>query len=177
MMPTNEDTMRYHRSGSAILLCLALAAIAVMIGFAFLRVISRQDVSGTSEMLDGLARDAARSGLAHATEQIMADYNGTSLKLAVGSAGAVPTSTMISPVPTHLDVATSRRLRRRRTVLGRAVIGLEALVRRPRLQQGPIDREVLARDVAAELRLADHRGEELVRHVMVQQPAAVLRKR
>jgi len=103
-MPANEDTMRHHRSGSAILLCLALAAIAVMIGFAFLRIVSRQDISGTSEMLDGLARDAARSGLAHATEQIMADYNATSLPMAIGSgASAVPTSAVVAPIPTHLD--------------------------------------------------------------------------
>ena len=75
-------------------------------------------------------------------------------------------------VPLHLGVAARRRLRRRR-----AVFGFEALVRRPRLQQGPVDGEVLARDVAAQLGLADHRGEELVRDLVLQQALAVLGER
>ena len=73
--------MKTTRSGSAILFCLALATIAVMVGFAFLRAATRQAMSGKSEMLTALARDAAQSGLSHATEQILTDYNAPSLEV------------------------------------------------------------------------------------------------
>lgn len=86
------------RSGSAILLCLALAAFAAMVGYAFLRGAARQEMSGKSELLVALAQDAAQSGLAHATEQILLDYNARSLDLAAGS-GAVT----LTPAPMHLD--------------------------------------------------------------------------
>ena len=60
---------------------------------------------------------------------------------------------------------------------GRAVFRLEALVRRPRVQQRPVDGEVIGGDVAAQLRLAHDRGEELVRDLVVQQALAVLGER
>jgi len=50
-------------------------------------------------------------------------------------------------------------------------------VRRPRLQQRPIDGEVLRRHVATQLRLSHHGSEELVRDLMLQQAFAVLRER
>lgn len=90
--------MTTARQGSAFLLCLALAAFAAMVGYAFLRSAARQTMSGKSELLIALAQDAAQSGLAHATEQILLDYNSRSLELATGS-GAVT----VSPVPMHLD--------------------------------------------------------------------------
>ena len=74
-------------------------------------------------------------------------------------------------VPLHLDVAARRRVRRR------AVLRLEALVRRPRVQQRAVDGEVIRRDVAAQLRLAHHSGEELVRDLVLQQALAVLGER
>lgn len=86
------------RSASAFLLCLALAAFAAMVGYAFLRTASRQDMSGRSEMLRALARDASSSGLAHAFEQILADYNARNLEVATGN-GPVTVST----APNFLD--------------------------------------------------------------------------
>ena len=94
--------MRRTTSGSAFLLCLALAAFAAMIGYAFLRGASRQDMAGTSAQLRALARDAAESGLAYTTERILADYNARSLDVASGASGALATATAI-PAPTHLD--------------------------------------------------------------------------
>ncbi len=55
-----------------------------------------------------------------------------------------------------------------------AVLGLEALVRRPRLQQRPVDGEVITGEVAAQLRLTHHGGEEPVGDLVVQEPLAVL---
>ena len=75
------------------------------------------------------------------------------------------------PCQCDLGVAARRRVGRR------TVLGLEALVRRPRLQQRPVDGEVLARDVAAQLGLADDRGEEPIRDLGFQQPVAVLGER
>ncbi len=86
------------RSGSAILLCLALAAFAAMVGYAFLRGATRQEMSGKSELMVALAQDAAQSGLAHATEQILLDYNAPSLDLATGSGAET-----MAPAPMHLD--------------------------------------------------------------------------
>lgn len=86
------------RSGSAFLLCLALAAFAAMVGYAFLRGAARQEMSGKSEMLRALARDAASSGLAHAFEQILIDYNAPSLAVATAT-GPVN----IASAPTFLD--------------------------------------------------------------------------
>lgn len=87
-----------NRRGSAFLLCLALAAFAAMVGYAFLRAATRQEMSGKSELLRALARDAAASGLAHASEQILADYNARTLEVATGSGPATVTT-----APTFLD--------------------------------------------------------------------------
>lgn len=86
------------RSGSAILLCMALATMAVMVGYAFLRAATRQTMSGKSELLIALAREAAQSGLSHATEQILTDYNAPSLDIASGT-GKIP----YPAAPTFLD--------------------------------------------------------------------------
>ncbi len=90
--------MSPNRAGTALLLCLALATFAVMVAFAFLRSASRYAMSGRSELATALAREAAQSGLTHATEQILADYNCASLD--IGSANGKATIT--SP-PTFLD--------------------------------------------------------------------------
>jgi hypothetical protein len=92
----------HARSASVILLCLGLATIAVLIGFAFLRVMTRMNMTGSSETVHGLARSAALSGLAHASEQILIDYNNDSLYGSLPlacTAGGIPTM----GVPTHLD--------------------------------------------------------------------------
>jgi len=70
-----------------------------MVGYAFLRGVTRQSMSSRSEMLISLARSAAQSGLAHASEQILHDYNAASLDVLAGASGkqAVPAA------PTHLD--------------------------------------------------------------------------
>ena len=86
------------RTGSAILLCLALSTIAVIVGYAFLRAATRQEMSGRTEMMIALARDAAQSGLTHATEQILTDYTAGSLAIADAS-GAIT----VTPPPTFLD--------------------------------------------------------------------------
>jgi hypothetical protein len=65
-------------------------------------------------------------------------------------------------MPAALGVATRRRVRRR------TVFGLEALVRRPRLQQGAVHGEVLRRHVAAQLRQPHDGFEELVRDLVLQ---------
>ena len=67
------------------------------------------------------------------------------------------------PMETHLGVPSRRRRRRR------SVFGLETLVRRPRLQQRPVDREMITRHVATQLRLGDHRREEPIRDLVIQQ--------
>ena len=59
----------------------------------------------------------------------------------------------------------------------RCVVGFEALVRRPRLQQRPIHREMIRRHVATQLRLDHHRSEEPIGDLMIQQPLPVLRER
>ena len=52
-----------------------------------------------------------------------------------------------------------------------------ACVRRPRLQQGPVNTEMLRGHVATQLRLVHHRSEELVGDLVIQQPLAVLGER
>src|SRR6516162_4797409 len=74
-------------------------------------------------------------------------------------------------MPGHLDVTPGRRIGRW------AVFGFEALVRRPGVEQGAVDGEVVTGQVATQLGLADHRREELVGHVVGQQPGAVLGER
>ncbi len=86
------------RSGSALLLCLALAAFAVMVGYAFLRSAARKQMTGRSEQFNTLAYVAAQSALAHATEQILKDYNATDLDIA--SRGALVS---VPRAPQHLD--------------------------------------------------------------------------
>ena len=63
------------------------------------------------------------------------------------------------------------------TVVVAAVVGFEALVRRPRLQQCPIHTEVIRRHVTAQLRLGHHRREEDVGDLVIQQALPVLRER
>lgn len=117
--------MNTLRSGSALLLSLGLAAIAAMVGFAFLRSTSRLVMSGPSEVLVGLARDAALSGVAHAGEQILLDYNAVSLPVATCGGAAT-----VSAAPTFLDgpyrapfVSFDKPNRLRSTQDGRPLVG------------------------------------------------------
>lgn len=107
--------MPTSRSASALLLCLALSAFAIMIGYAFLRSATRQAMAGREETLVVLAQQAARSGLAHAMEQVMEEYQGApgaapvtvhgrqarSLSLATGSNAEVKVAATLTP--TFLD--------------------------------------------------------------------------
>jgi len=86
------------RTGSAILLCLGLSTIAVLVAYAFLRAATRDDSAGRISMMMALARDAAQSGQAHATEQILADYLAGTLEI-VDQSGP---RNHVSP-PTFLD--------------------------------------------------------------------------
>lgn len=96
--------MSTFRSGSALLLCLALAAFAIMVGFAFLRSATREAMSGREETLAVLAQQAARSALAHAMEQVLEEYH--------GAIGAAPVS--VNGVPARglsLSVANNAEVR------------------------------------------------------------------
>ena len=66
---------------------------------------------------------------------------------------------------------------RRRRVICWGVVRFETFVRRPRLQQRPIHREMIRRDVTAQLRLRDDRRKETVSDRVIQQPVTVLRER
>jgi len=89
--------MRPTQAGTAILLCLGLAAIAVTLGAVFLRSLMRQSMSGRTEQLIALSREAAQSGLAHAVEQIMADHLAANLTVATTG------GSFASTAPTFLD--------------------------------------------------------------------------
>ena len=84
--------------GSALLLCLGLATIILMVGYAFLRSIGRAEMSGKSEMLIALAREAALCGTAHAEQQAMLDHYAAALPVA-GNAG----TQTVAVAPTFLD--------------------------------------------------------------------------
>ena len=58
--------------------------------------------------------------------------------------------------------------------LTRTVLGLDALHRRPRLDQRAVDREVIARQKPLDPGLRQHRAQELRRDVAFQQPVAAL---
>jgi hypothetical protein len=74
-------------------------------------------------------------------------------------------------MPADLGIARDRWLR------GRLILRLEALVRRPRLQQRAIHGEVIRRDVAAQLRRAHDSGEELIGDPRIQESLTVLGER
>lgn len=61
-----------------------------------------------------------------------------------------------------------------RVVAAAPVLGLEALLARPRLQEGTIDREMLVRQQPGRPRLLDHRLEEMARDLVFQQAIMVL---
>ncbi len=90
--------MPRHAIGSALLLCLGLATIILMVGYAFLRSMSRAEMSGKSEMLIALAREAALCGTAHAEQQAMIDHYAASLPVA-GNSG----TQAVAAAPTFLD--------------------------------------------------------------------------
>lgn len=90
--------MPYHRRGSMVIYCLALVALMVVVGAAFLRA-SRADVAAhDASTQQQLAMSAARGGCAQAIEQILRDAALAALPMATG-AGTVN----VSPVPTFLD--------------------------------------------------------------------------
>lgn len=69
-----------------------------MVGYAFLKSASKHVMAGRSDLYIAMARTAAQSGLTHAVEQILADYNQASLDVATGSG----VQTVTDP-PTFLD--------------------------------------------------------------------------
>src|ERR1019366_631805 len=69
----------------------------------------------------------------------------------------------------HLGVPSWRRW----PSLAATVLGPEALVRGPGLEQGAVDTEVLAGDVAAQVGLLHHRREEAIGDLVGQQPLPV----
>ena len=74
------------------------------------------------------------------------------------------------PVVVHLRVPPHGR----GTALAVVILGPEALVRGPGLEQGAVNAEVLPRDVAAQVGLLHHRREEAVGDLLLQQPLPVL---
>ena len=71
-----------------------------------------------------------------------------------------------------IALAVAARPRR----IARSVLRLEALHRRPRRNLRAVDREVLVRQQPAKLLVIHQLGEELARHVGLEQPVAVLRE-
>lgn len=71
MMTTTIPT---SRSGSILLLCLAIVTALMMVAFAFVRASSLQHETSQSEARHMLAREAAKAGLRHAMEDIIADH-------------------------------------------------------------------------------------------------------
>src|SRR5438067_1584891 len=61
-------------------------------------------------------------------------------------------------------------------IIARRLFWLEALHRRPGLDQGAIDRKVLARQQSPDPWLRQHGGEELASDLTLQKPVAVLRE-
>lgn len=81
---------------------------------------------------------------------------------------------LVRVVGVFLAVEVARAVAARRWRLVRAVPGAEALQARPCLDQRAIDREVIVRQEALDLGVAQHGLEELRGHVGVEQPVAVL---
>src|SRR3954467_12686014 len=77
-------------------------------------------------------------------------------------------------VAARLTVEVTRAVAPRTGWLAAAVLGPEALHRRPCLDQRAIHREVLAREPPLDLRASQDRAEEAMRYVALQQPVAVL---
>lgn len=66
--------MQRTRSGSILLLCLAIVGTLSLLVFGFVRMAQLQQESGAETTKQLLAREAARMGTAHALEQIIRDY-------------------------------------------------------------------------------------------------------
>jgi hypothetical protein len=66
---------RHQRRGTVLVLCLTIVVALSLMAFAFLRVTSLHATGGASEARMLLAREAARMGFAHATEQIIRDFS------------------------------------------------------------------------------------------------------
>jgi hypothetical protein len=85
--------------GTVIIYCLALSALAVVVGYGFLRATIKDLESGDGGHQYQLAQESARAGTAHALECIIADF--TAANLAIGrDAGG---SQMLADPPTFLD--------------------------------------------------------------------------
>lgn len=101
----NRETSMRHasRSGSAFLFSLALAAMAVVLGYGFLRASMRDSIADDASRNVLLAQAAAKAGLAEATRTIIEDYASTSLVVARGAASAAGSTISIADPPTFLD--------------------------------------------------------------------------
>ena len=64
------------RSGTFLIMCLALVATLTVLAFAFLRTVQSAHTSGDATTCDLLSREAALDGFHHASEYIMRDYVG-----------------------------------------------------------------------------------------------------
>lgn len=76
--------MNHARRGTFILVCLALTTLAVALGFALLRNVGLQRDASQTIRHTLLAQNAAREGLAHATEQILVDASMENIEIGTG---------------------------------------------------------------------------------------------
>lgn len=89
----------YPRAGTVIIYCIAISALATVVGYGFLRATIKDLESGEGGHQHQLAQEAARAGMAHVMECILSDYRSSTLAVGSGSGGS---STMSDP-PTFLD--------------------------------------------------------------------------
>jgi hypothetical protein len=93
------------RSGSFLVVCLSMMALMIILAFAILADIREQNDTSTGNQRYLLARAAARAGLDHAVEQILTDYNQTTMDVRTYSANAATPPSVSVPAFTFLDGA------------------------------------------------------------------------
>lgn len=106
MRPTlpRIHALAHARRGSFLLVCLALMSLMVILGFAMLRSIQLNEDASTATQRVALTEAAARTGLEHAVEQILADYAGASIEVRSDSASAAAgRGTTVLGAMQHLD--------------------------------------------------------------------------
>lgn len=87
------------RTGSVIIYFVGLAAIIVIMAYAFLRSVATDVSAGDSSDKMALAQSAARQGLHHAIEAIVRDVQAATLEVGSGSGSTVT----INQAPTFID--------------------------------------------------------------------------
>jgi hypothetical protein len=79
-MPHAESAQRgpasatHGRGATVLLLCMIILTTLMVLAFTFVRVLQLRHEANINDNFDLLARQSARAGLSHATEQIMLDY-------------------------------------------------------------------------------------------------------